>query len=192
MCPERTVFREPSTTYYSLSIIVHNTLRDHRKGGLLQVTWSGLFTVMWMIRRGRLVQLPRGGLHPEQIMLCVWWNIENIVHYELLGNNQTITDNLYCNHSRRSKAVLNRKRSCLINKKECHLPPWLGSSSHCSTDQSSLGKAWMENIAPAYIFSRHLNVVRVTSREEIEIVLDSYFETKLNKFTNMAFKSSGR
>ena len=36
-------------------------------------------------------QQQRGELYPKKIMLSVWRDIQGIVHYELLDNNQIIT-----------------------------------------------------------------------------------------------------
>lgn len=39
---------------------------------------------------------PKGELHPRKIMLCVWWNVKGIVHWELLPTGSTINANVYC------------------------------------------------------------------------------------------------
>lgn len=39
---------------------------------------------------------PKTGLHPRKIMLCVWWDCQGIIYYELLPTNTTITADLYC------------------------------------------------------------------------------------------------
>lgn len=35
-------------------------------------------------------------LHPQKIMLSVWWNVKGVVHWELLANNSTINADTYC------------------------------------------------------------------------------------------------
>lgn len=45
-------------------------------------------------------------LHPRKTMLCVWWNQEGVVYYELLPRNQTITAELYCKQLRRLQAAI--------------------------------------------------------------------------------------
>ena len=34
-------------------------------------------------------------LHPRKTMLCIWWDWEGIIHYELLECNQTLNAELY-------------------------------------------------------------------------------------------------
>uniref|UniRef100_A0A914BZG8 Transposase n=1 Tax=Acrobeloides nanus TaxID=290746 RepID=A0A914BZG8_9BILA len=42
-------------------------------------------------------------------MLCVWWNIDGPVHWELLPRGSTINAALYCDQLRRVAAVLKAK-----------------------------------------------------------------------------------
>ncbi len=37
----------------------------------------------------------KADLHPEKIMLCIWWDIEGAIYFELLQTNQTITADFY-------------------------------------------------------------------------------------------------
>ena len=39
---------------------------------------------------------PKPGLHPKKTLLCVWWGIRGIVHFELLKYGQTVNADLYC------------------------------------------------------------------------------------------------
>jgi hypothetical protein len=34
-------------------------------------------------------------LHPKTIMLCIWWDMNSAIYFELLDINQTITANVY-------------------------------------------------------------------------------------------------
>jgi histone-lysine N-methyltransferase SETMAR len=43
-------------------------------------------------------------------MLCIWWDIEGIVHYELLERNLTVTAESYCQQLRRLEEAIQRKR----------------------------------------------------------------------------------
>lgn len=45
--------------------------------------------------------LPKPGLHPRKIMLCVWWNSRGVIHFELLPPNQTINAEYYCHQLER-------------------------------------------------------------------------------------------
>lgn len=34
-------------------------------------------------------------INKNKIMLCVWWNVKEILHYKLLKLQQTVSANLY-------------------------------------------------------------------------------------------------
>ena len=34
-------------------------------------------------------------LHPRKTMICVWWNWEGMVHWEMLKRNATVNKELY-------------------------------------------------------------------------------------------------
>ena len=38
---------------------------------------------------------PKAKLHGRKIMLCVWWDHCDIIHFELLNHNETVTAGLY-------------------------------------------------------------------------------------------------
>ena len=43
-------------------------------------------------------------------MLCVWWDWEEIIHYELLERNQTVISKLYVQQMERLKMAIQEKR----------------------------------------------------------------------------------
>jgi hypothetical protein len=43
-------------------------------------------------------------------MLCIWWDMEGIVHYELLERNLTLTAERYCQQVRRLEEAIQQKR----------------------------------------------------------------------------------
>jgi hypothetical protein len=43
-------------------------------------------------------------------MLCIWWDIEGITHYELLERNLTVTAECYCQQLRRLEEAIQQKR----------------------------------------------------------------------------------
>lgn len=49
-------------------------------------------------------------LHPQKIMLCVWWDCKGVVWFELLPPNTTITANLYCQQLQRLSEKLSEMR----------------------------------------------------------------------------------
>jgi hypothetical protein len=43
-------------------------------------------------------------------MLCIWWDMEGIIHYELLERNLTVTGEGYCQQLRRLDEAMQQKR----------------------------------------------------------------------------------
>jgi histone-lysine N-methyltransferase SETMAR len=44
---------------------------------------------------------PKSDLHPKKVMLCIWWGVRGIYHWELLPSNMTITAEVYTAQLRR-------------------------------------------------------------------------------------------
>jgi histone-lysine N-methyltransferase SETMAR len=64
----------------------------------------------WLSPDKQATPRARPDLHPRKTMMSVWWDVEGVVHYELLPRNQTITADLYCQQLRRLNAAIQQKR----------------------------------------------------------------------------------
>ena len=53
-------------------------------------------------------------LHPRKAMICVWWDCEGVIHYEMLEKNQTVNAELYIQQMWRLKEAIQRKRPNLM------------------------------------------------------------------------------
>ena len=53
----------------------------------------------------------------KKALLCVWWNFEGVIHFELVPNGRTIDADLYCAQLDRMYAALRRKYPALVNRK---------------------------------------------------------------------------
>ena len=60
---------------------------------------------------------PKDGLHPNKVMLSIWWDWKGVVYYELLPPNQTINSDVYCRQLDKLKRALAEKRPELVNRK---------------------------------------------------------------------------
>jgi histone-lysine N-methyltransferase SETMAR len=49
---------------------------------------------------------PKPDLHPKKVMLSVWWDVQGVIHHELLSTNATITAASYCDQLERLKQKL--------------------------------------------------------------------------------------
>ncbi|GFX57967.1 histone-lysine N-methyltransferase SETMAR [Trichonephila clavipes] len=57
------------------------------------------------------------GLHPKKTLLCVWWSIREIVHFEVLKPGETVNADLYCEQLDRLNQSLIEKYPAIINRK---------------------------------------------------------------------------
>ena len=39
---------------------------------------------------------PKGDLHPRKVMLCIWWDVQGVIYFELLPPDTSITAAYYC------------------------------------------------------------------------------------------------
>ena len=60
---------------------------------------------------------PKAGLHPKKVILCIRWDWNGVLYYELLPENQMINSNKYCSQSDQLKAALDEKSLELVNRK---------------------------------------------------------------------------
>ena len=60
--------------------------------------------------------MAKPGLTARKVLLCVWWDWQGIIHYELLPYGQTLNSDLYCQQLDRLNAALMQKRPSLINR----------------------------------------------------------------------------
>lgn len=64
----------------------------------------------WVDKDQQATPRVKQGLHPLKSMLCVWWNMEGIIHWELLEKNNTINAEVYCQQMRRLAEAVRQKR----------------------------------------------------------------------------------
>jgi histone-lysine N-methyltransferase SETMAR len=57
------------------------------------------------------------GLTARKVLLCVWWDWQGIIYYELLPYGQTLNSELYCDQLDRLNAAIEQKRPALFNRK---------------------------------------------------------------------------
>ncbi|XP_035720880.1 histone-lysine N-methyltransferase SETMAR-like [Vespa mandarinia] len=57
------------------------------------------------------------GLHPKKALVCVWWGIRGIVHFEVLKHGQTVSADLYYEQLDRVNQSLIEKYLAIVNRK---------------------------------------------------------------------------
>ena len=61
--------------------------------------------------------IPKHNRFGKKVMICVWWNFEGVVHFELVSNGRAINAELYCQQLDRVYDKLKEKYPALINRK---------------------------------------------------------------------------
>ena len=59
-------------------------------------------------------KIPKPTLHPKKTMLCVWWSVFGIVHYEYLPSKVTITSQIYCEQLQRVREKIEKEHPALV------------------------------------------------------------------------------
>lgn len=72
----------------------------------------------WSIRGESAQKVAKPRLTSRKVLLCVWWDWQGIIYYELLPYGQTINTVLYCQQLDRLKEAIAQKRPALANTKK--------------------------------------------------------------------------
>ena len=127
--------------------------------------------------------------------MCIWWDWQGVLYYELLPENQTINSNKYCSQLDQLKAALDEKRPELVNIK-CIIFHQDNARPHVSlmTRQKLLQVGWEVMIHPPYsrhcpfrfpfisVFKNSLNGKNFNSLEDCKRHLEQFFAQKDKKF----------
>lgn len=150
----------------------------------------------WYHRGDTPKTVPKAGLHPVKVMLCIWWDYKGVVYYELLPQNQTITSSKYCLQLSKLKLSIkdNRKK---FTKRRCVVFQHDNARPHVSltTRRKLLRFGWdilphppySPDIAPSdyHLFrslQNHLNGKRFKSLNDVKSELDKFFAAKPKSF----------
>ena len=131
-----------------------------------------------------------------KILLSVWWDMHGIIHFELLGMNQTITAEVYCQQLQRLKTALEQKRPALINRKgvlfhQDNARPHTARMTSSKLEEFGWEKMphppYSPDIAPSdyHLFrslQNHLVGKKLHSREAVKNEVASFFNSKPREF----------
>jgi histone-lysine N-methyltransferase SETMAR len=108
-------------------IICNSLLTKHNREPFLRrivtgdekwVLYSNLKrTKQWLSPNQTPVPTPKPSLTLKKCLLCVWWDFNGVIHFELLKPGETITAEVYCQQLERLQQKLSDKRPALINRK---------------------------------------------------------------------------
>lgn len=60
--------------------------------------------------------MPKRNIHDHKVLLCIWWDMQGVLYYELLQPGQTVTAQRYSQQLRRLKEELIKKRPLVASK----------------------------------------------------------------------------
>lgn len=70
----------------------------------------------WLSKNTVSIPTPKPGLTLRKVLFCLWWDICEIIRYELLKLGNTVA--IYCEQLERMNEKLKEKRPILVNQKE--------------------------------------------------------------------------
>ena len=136
---------------------------------------------------------PKPDIHGKKVMLCVWWDLKGIIHYEVLEPKQTVNSDVYSQQLRRLSEKIREKRSVPGhgNRKVILLHDNARPHVALQTKETILELGWevmphsaySPDLAPSdyYLFrslQSSLSEKTFEKVEDIENYLDSYFCSK--------------
>ena len=71
----------------------------------------------WVLKGQTPPSVPKQNQFERKIMICVWWNFEGILHFELAPNGRAINVELYCEQLDRVYDALVEKHPSLVRRK---------------------------------------------------------------------------
>ena len=150
----------------------------------------------WLRPTDQNRQVAKPKLTPKKVMLCVWWDCQGVIHWELLNNGQTVTAEVYIQQLTRVQEQLIKKRPALINFKRVTFLHDNARPHTAKITQEFLDKLgwdvlshppYSPDIAPSdyHLFRSLEHFIRnkkYTSKEEVKNALTSFFDSKLRPF----------
>ena len=93
---------------------------------------------------------PKPDLHPQKIMLSVWWDVRGVVYFELLPTGTTMTAREYCNQlqacQQRTQSLTSKTRKSSPTPRQC-------STTYGKNDSPKNPRAWMGSAVTSTVFT---------------------------------------
>jgi histone-lysine N-methyltransferase SETMAR len=139
----------------------------------------------------------------KKVLLCIWWNYEGLICYELLPDSHTINAGIYSQQLENMYMVLLEKYPVLVNRK-CMLLQQ--DNAHPHTVKNTLQKieelegiellphpTFSPDLAPSdyYLFhsmAQFLHGKMFQSVADIEVAVEEFFASKDKEWFYQAFK----
>lgn len=133
------------------------------------------------------------GRFEHKVMLCVWWNFEGVVHYELVPDGHAINAELYNQQLDRMYAVLARKYPALVNRRRVLLQQDNAPAHNSRMAQQKIGEldgcellphpAYSPDLAPSdyHLFRAMAHFLRgrtFDNLKEVDAGVQEFFASK--------------
>jgi histone-lysine N-methyltransferase SETMAR len=127
-------------------------------------------------------------LHPHKTMLCIWWDMEGIIHYELLERNLTVTAEYYCQQLCRLEEEIQQKR---LGQRHDNAQPHTANMTKAAIQELDWEilphPPYSPDLAPLdyHLFcslSSNLRAVFFNNDAELENWFDDFFAARLADF----------
>lgn len=147
----------------------------------------------WVDKGSPASATAKPGLHPLKVMLCVWWDSEGIVHWELLAKGVTITADLYTDQLERVQEALkenrpHRVKTLLLHDNATPHTARMTKAKIAELDWDVLPHPpYSPDMAPTDFklfrsLQNHLNGKEFQSEEEIRLFIEEFFKSKASGF----------
>ena len=162
--------------------------------GLWQAMKSGsIFRILNARNLGLIPPNPStSSSRPNRMMLCVWWDQQGVIYYELLKPDETVNAHRY--HQQLHQIAL--CSAALAEKTwQADFPPWHRTIAYVNNDPKLLGDTQLGSATPSHLLTRpgtFLSPVFVDGPrarwaalrfcEDIRKWLDEWFASKDEKF----------
>lgn len=127
----------------------------------------------WVQKGQTPPSVPKQNQFGRKIMICVWWNFEGILHFELVPNGRAINAELYCEQLDRVYDALVEKYPSLVRRKRALF----------QHDNATPHPAYSPDVAPSdYGLFRSMQHFmkgrRFESFDEVEEACEEFFDSK--------------
>lgn len=157
----------------------------------------------WVESGCEAVPTPKPELHQRKVMLCVWWGVSGIIHFELLPTGLTITAERYCDQLSRVYNALLQKRPALVNRKNVillhdnarpHVAKIVKDKLLEMGWETLAHPPYSPDLAPSdyYLFrslQNYLAEKRFENEGDVQHALQEYFESKSAEFYRAGINS---
>ena len=151
----------------------------------------------WVPRGAQPEPEPKGDVHERKQMLSVFWDLQGIIHWELLAANTTVNANLYCTQLDRLRQSIQKKRPrwaqergkvrLLVDNARPHTAKITREKLEKFRWEVLPHPAYSPDLAPSDYalfrsLSNKLREKRFDDRKDLEIFLQNFFDHKSERF----------